>query len=144
MRCRRRVRCCCCGWHQAPTTPIPHRSLFDGTRLTTRHTDRRGFRIVQIDRGQGTAPDATGVDAEHTAFAAESKGRPVAEHEALVDAGAARYPEPRQPWAGSRIRFTLLFEIHAPVGGTKPQPRQHVDGEALSLRASEHCTRMVA
>ena len=66
----------------ASTCAIRRRSRFDGARLTTRHTDRRGSRVIEIHRGERAAPDAAGVEAEQARRPVEAKRRPVAEHDA--------------------------------------------------------------
>src|ERR1039457_1988205 len=134
MPCRRRARRCCCAWPLAPIAPTLRRSLFDGARLTTRHADRRGFRIVQIDRGQRAAPNTAGVEWEYTVRTEKPECRPMAEHQALRARGARRYLEPRQPGGRRRIRLAFLAEVHATIGGAEAQPCEHVDCQAQSIQ----------
>jgi hypothetical protein len=50
---------------------------------------------VEIRRGERAAPDAAGIQPEHTVRGVQSEGRPVAEDDALAAAGALRDPVPR-------------------------------------------------
>src|SRR5690606_6780227 len=94
------------------------------------YLDQAAFPAVEADRGQGAAPDATGVDGVHAESLEQAQRGPVAADDRQLALGATRYRKPRVQAGLLRPRCTFLLEGNAAAWRAITQPRQHVDDGA--------------
>ena len=88
------------------------RSLFRGLRYRTITLKERA--VVQSQRGELAAPDATGIQSDHIASRDEAFSRPMAKHNQGAACGALRMIEPRHFAAQRFARTVLVFQFIVP------------------------------
>src|SRR6266446_10484519 len=93
--------------------------------------------ILQADRRQAPAPQATRIQSQEVFLGQQTERRPVTADEGRVGALAVRRRKPRNVTFRNILEPALVTEFHAAVGGAYSQSGHHVDDHAQTIISAQ-------
>src|SRR5207245_5807164 len=93
--------------------------------------------ILQTNRAEFPAPDATRIEGEEVGRNAQAERRPVTTYQGVISAFPAGHLEPRKVAGGSFGRFAFGVELHYTFGSAEAQAGHCVDGDAQTVDSEQ-------
>src|SRR5207245_9724695 len=93
--------------------------------------------ILQTNRAEFPAPDATRIEGEEVGRNAQAERRPVTTYQGVISAFPAGHLEPRKVAGGSFGRFAFAMELHYTFRSAKAQAGHCVDDDAQPVDSAQ-------